>query len=215
VIGAWARRRSFDFGPFFAYAVLLFAFSAIVSAIHVPGGTFIHSAVALAPHSYVLALEGIALCIAWIAARRPAWHEASATRVFTGAALVFAIGTALFGTAFVHNAWAESRDKFLRVGQALEGAGASATDRVMSIDAAGTKYWTGHGGVVLVNDPPATVEEVARAYDIRWLVLDREDSVESLAPVLDGRDQPAWLGSPILSEGTPRRLAVYPVELGS
>jgi hypothetical protein len=214
-IGAWARRRSLDFGPFFAYAVLLFAFSAVVSAIHVPGGTFIHSAVALAPHSYVLALEGIALCVAWLASRRPAWHEASATRVFTGAALVFAVGTAFFGTIFVHDAWAESRDKFLRVGRALDGAGAPATDRVMSIDAAGTKYWTGHGGVVLVNDPPATIEAVARAYDIRWLVLDRGDSVESLAPVLDGRAQPAWLGSPILSEGTPLRLAVYPVELGS
>ena len=59
VIGAWRRRRDALFGPFLAYAVLLFAFSAIVSAVHVPGGTFIHSAVALAPHGYVLALEGI------------------------------------------------------------------------------------------------------------------------------------------------------------
>jgi hypothetical protein len=215
VIGAWARRRSLDFGPFFAYAFLLFAFSALVSAIHVPGGTFIHSAVALAPHSYVLALEGIALGVAWIADRRPAWSEASATRVFTGAALVFAVGTTVFGTAFVHDAWAASRDKFLRVGQALDRAGAAVTDRVMSIDAAGTKYWTGHGGVVLVNDPAPTIEAVARAYDIRWLVLDRGDSVESLAPVLDGRAQPAWLGSPIFMEGQPLRLAVYPVEAGS
>ena len=59
VIGAWRRRRDALFGPFLGYAVLLFAFSAIVSAVHVPGGTFIHSAVALAPHGYVLALEGI------------------------------------------------------------------------------------------------------------------------------------------------------------
>ena len=59
VIGAWRRRRDALFGPFLGYAVLLFAFSAIVSAVHVPGGTFIHSAVALAPQGYVLALEGI------------------------------------------------------------------------------------------------------------------------------------------------------------
>ena len=58
VIGAWRRRRDALFGPFLGYAVLLFAFSAIVSAVHVPGGTFIHSAVALAPQGYVLALEG-------------------------------------------------------------------------------------------------------------------------------------------------------------
>jgi hypothetical protein len=215
VIGGWARRRSVDFGPFFVYAFLLFAFSAIVSAIHVPGGTFIHSAVALAPHSYVLALEGIALAVGWLAARRPAWHAATAIRVFTGAAVVFAIGTAVFGTAFVHATWAASRDKFLRVGDALSAAGARADDRVMSIDAAGTKYWTGHGGVVLVNDPVETVEAVARAYDIRWLVLDRADSVKSVAPILDGAVPPAWLGPPILAEGKPLRLAVFPVEAGS
>src|SRR4029079_16503707 len=32
VIGGWARRRSVDFGPYFAYFAILFAFSAIVSA---------------------------------------------------------------------------------------------------------------------------------------------------------------------------------------
>jgi hypothetical protein len=214
-IGAWARRRSLDFGPFFAYAFLLFGFSTVVSAIHVPGGTFIHSAVALAPHSYVLALEGIAIGVGWIAARRPAWHEPSAIRIFTGAALAFAIGLAVFGTALVHTTWAASRDKFLRVGAALDDAGAPPTDRVMSIDAAGTKYWTGHGGVVLVNDPQDTIHDVARAYDIRWLVVDREDSVASLAPILDGGPRPAWMGSPILTEGSPLRLAVYPLETGS
>jgi hypothetical protein len=215
VVGAWLRRRSIDFGPFFGYGFLLFAFSTIVSAIHVPGGTFIHSAVALAPHSYVLALEGIAAAVAWLAARRPTWNEASATRVFTGAAIVFAVGTAVFGTAFVHTAWAANRDRYLRVGDALTAAGAAPDDRVMSIDAAGTKYWTGHGGVVLVNDPLDTIHDVARAYDIRWLVLDRQDSVESVAPILDGAQPPAWLGSPILTEGQPTRLAVYPVEVGS
>jgi hypothetical protein len=85
----------------------------------------------------------------------------------------------------------------------------------MSIDAAGMKYWTGHGGVVLVNDPVDTVEAVARAYDIKWLVLDREDSVKSVAPILDGAARPAWLGPPILAEGAPLRLAVFPVEAGS
>ena len=58
LVGAWKRRRDATFGPYFGYAALLFAFSALVSAVHVPGGTFIHSAVALAPHGYVLALLG-------------------------------------------------------------------------------------------------------------------------------------------------------------
>src|SRR6185503_13736315 len=144
VVGGWARRRSLDFGPFFLYGVLLFAFSALVSAVHVPGGTFIHSAVALAPYSYVLALEGIAATVAWVAARRPSWDARTATRAFTGAAVVFAAGAALIGSAFVHGVWSDSRAKFQQVASALDAADAPETDRVMSIDAAGTKYWTGH-----------------------------------------------------------------------
>jgi hypothetical protein len=211
IIGAWARRRSLDFGPFFAYAVLLFGFSTLVSAVHVPGGTFIHSAVALAPHAYILALEGIALAVAWIAARRRAWDMEAATRVFTGATLAFAAVAAVLGSLVVHAVWADSRAKFIAVADALDRAGAPKTDRVMSIDASGTKYWTGRGGVVLVNDPIETVERVARAYDARWLVLDGEDSVKSAGPILDDIARPAWLGEPIVLRGEPSPLVLLPV----
>jgi hypothetical protein len=82
----------------------------------------------------------------------------------------------------------------------------------MSFDASGTKYWSGHGGVVLVNVPIETIEQVARAYDIRWLVLDRGDAVPAVAPILDGTSDPAWLGAPILTQGSPTELAILPVE---
>lgn len=195
--GAWRRRSSPDFGPFFAYAVLLFAFSALVSAVHVPGGTFIHSAVALAPHAYVLALEGIAVAVRWVAARRRSWHEERATGVFTAGAVTLTLLVAA-GTAAVTQAnWAERRHDFLLVEADLAAAGAAAGERVMSIDAAGTLYWTGHPGVVLVNDPLATIEEVATAYDIRWLVLNRADTVAAVAPILDGAARPPWIGPPV------------------
>ena len=61
----------------------------------------------------------------------------------------------------------------------------------MSIDAAATRYWTGRPGVVLVNDPLDTIGEVAHAYDIDWLVLDR-GAVDTTTPVLDG-DRPEWV----------------------
>ena len=212
VIGGWARRRSVDFGPFFLYAGLLFAFSTLVSAVHVPGGTFIHSAVAVAPHSYILAFEGVVLAVGWMASRRRTWDVAAATRVFSGAIVVFAIGAAVVGSLFVHRVWTDSRDRFARVAAALHGVEAGPTDRVMSIDASGTRYWSGLGGVVLVNDPLDTIHDVARAYDIDWLVVDRDDSVSAVAPLLAGAPRPDWLGAPILSDGDPVRLAVYPVE---
>ena len=82
----------------------------------------------------------------------------------------------------------------------------------MSLDAASTKYWTGHGGVVLVNDPLDTIKEVARAYDIRWLVLDKDDSVPAATPVMAG-ERPDWIGPPIATgiDG----LTVYPLEPGT
>ena len=211
VIGAWARRRSTDFGPFFTYAAILFAFSALISAVHVPGGTFIHSAVALAPYAYILAFEGLVLAIAWVAARRPAWDADTATRVFGGAVVGFAVVVAAVGALNVHAHWSERRDRAVAVADALDAAGAPVSDRVMSIDASSTKYWSGHGGVVLVNDPLDTIHEVATAYDIRWLVLERGESVSAVAPILDGTSHPDWLGEPILDEGTPTMLAVYPV----
>lgn len=199
LVGGWARRRSRDFGPLFAYAGLLFAFSALVSAVHVPGGTFIHSAVGLAPHAFILALEGIAVAVGWVATRRSSWNAASATRFFSVAAVGFAVAVAVWSAFATQAAWAARRDDFGLVNRGLVDAGASPSDRVMSIDASGTLYWTGHGGVVLVNDPLETIEEVARAYEIRWLVLNRADTVEATAPILDGGQRPAWLGAPVAS----------------
>ena len=212
VVGAWRRHRSRDFGPFLAYVVTLFAFSALVSAVHVPGGTFIHSAIALAPGAYVLALEGIVAAVGWIAARRGSWDRATAERIFTSAAVGFAVVVGIAGSITTQAIWSGRRDDFQVVAAALDAAGAPASDRVMSIDASGTRYWTGHGGVVLVNDPLDTVEQVARAYEIRWLVVNRADSVAAVAPLLAG-DRPAWVGVPIFAAATAGEvdLAVFPV----
>jgi hypothetical protein len=210
LLGGWARRRSVDFGPFFGYAIVLFAFSALVSAVHVPGGTFIHSAIALAPHAYVLALEGIFVLTGWVAARRRTWDRDAAGRVFGSTIVGFGILAAIAASLSVHGTWSGSRNHLEAIGPAIEGAGAAPTDRVMSIDASGTKYWSGHGGVVLVNDPLETIREVARAYDVRWLVLDRSMSVESVAPILDGIDRPAWLGPPVLAVPHTDSVAIGP-----
>ncbi|HEV8488523.1 MAG TPA: glycosyltransferase family 39 protein [Candidatus Limnocylindrales bacterium] len=219
IVGGWARRRSVDFGPFFAYAGILFAFSAIVSAVHVPGGTFLHSAVALVPHSYILALEGIAIAVGSIASRRRSWNAGVATRLFISAAIAFAAGAALFASLSVHAGWDRKRDARAAVAAALDDAGAAADDRILSIDAAGIRYATGRGGVVTPNDPIETIESVARAYGTRWLILERDDIVPALAPVLLGQRRPAWIGAPVFERTTGSRpgatvapeIALYPV----
>jgi hypothetical protein len=85
----------------------------------------------------------------------------------------------------------------------------------MSIDASGIKYASGHGGVVSPNDDLGTIERVAVAYRIEWLLVERDSAVEALAPVLAGRARPRWIGSPILTipaaDQGPPRAALYPV----
>jgi hypothetical protein len=198
-----------DFGPFFTYAALLFGFSALLSAVHVPGGTFIHSAVALAPHSYVLAIEGVAVTVAWFGRRWPGWDPQPTARLATVGLVGVVMLGAITSVSVVHAGWAAGRDQLLAVRDALDEAGAPETARVMSIDAAATRYWTGRPGVVLVNDPLDTIAEVAHAYDVDWLVLDR-GAVDTTTPVLDG-DRPDWVGEPILEAGDPVDIAVYPI----
>lgn len=215
VAGIRRMWRSNVFGPYLAYAAIFFAFSGIVSAVHVPGGTFLHSAVALAPHGYVLALEGILGIVGWIAARRRAWNEPQAGRVI-GSGIVAIV--AISGLAFadrVHADWTAALRAKEAVGDALVRAGASPSDRLMSTDPASYRYATGHPGVVAVTDPLEVNREVARAYGIRWLVLDGTDIVPAMAPVLRGSTRPEWIGPPIFVanlDGDPGPdLGVYPV----
>ena len=162
LVGAWARRRSVDFGPFFVYAALLFAFSALVSAVHVPGGTFIHSAVALAPHAYILALEGIAVGRR-LGRRSPSNLGRAGPRPGRSPARRWSSRPSRprsSDRAFVHGAWSASatdvRDRRSRRLDARRGIvdGSRHVDRRRR-----HRYWTGRGGVVLVNDPLETIED--------------------------------------------------------
>ena len=214
LIGAWARRRSPDFGPYFTYFGILFAFSSLVSAVHVPGGTFIHSAVALAPHGYLLALEGIAVVVTWIAARRPRWKPATAIPLFSAVIVGLAVIVAIPGVIATHAVWGLERRERQAVGAALDLAGAAPDARILSIDAAGYRYHTGRGGVVSPNDPIETIRDVAEAYRIEWLVIERDDAVPALAPIFHGESRPRWVGPRLVGipgPGGATSVVVHPV----
>ncbi len=209
LVGAWHRRRDPAFGPYFGYAALLFAFSALVSAVHVPGGTFIHSAVALAPHGYVLALWGIVVATAWIARRRTAWDAERAARIFVGAAVAFGVLAAVAGVVLGprrlgHQAHPDAD----RCGGA--GRGGRAGGRI---------------GSCRSTHPATATGRATRAWSwstIRWPRWRRSpapttsggwswnarDSVPAASEILLEGRRPAWVGPPIL-ESTD--VSVYPV----
>jgi len=215
LIGGWLRRRSIDFGPWFLYAFLVFLGATILYPLHVPGGAFIHSAVGLEAHAYILSLEGVAAIVLWIAKRRPAWDPKTAIPVFVTAVVAFVVLTAPLYAFALKGAWDESRAPRAALASQMDSLGVAPDDRLLAIDSAGLKYYTGRPGIVTPDDPIETIEQVARAYDTRWLVLERDDIVRALAPILAGGERPSWIGSPVFvvpaADGGIPRLAMYPV----
>ena len=221
LIGAWLQRRSVHYRVFFIYAGLLFAASGLLFAVHVPLGTFLHSAVALIPHTYILVLEGVAACIVWIARRRPKWKEAEATRIFLSATVGLAFVTGALGTWKVQEEWNTERHDRQEAALALDGPlHVGPNELLMDGDTSGFKYYTGRGGVVTVSDPIDTVGRVAKAYGVRWLILERWHIADALIPVIEGKIRPTWIGAPAWSlDETPQTdaqdtspdIAIYPV----
>jgi hypothetical protein len=196
VIGAWVKRRDRAFIPFLLYAGLLFALSGLLFAVHVPYGTFIHSAVALLPHTYLLVAIGIGVMARRVARHRRTWEAPSATMFFTtGAVLLVVLGAGL-QTARTTARWEEVQSVQR---QLAGGFTAAPQERLMSVDAGAYRFVGGHSGVVTPNDPLDTIEQGARAYNIRWLALESSSIVPALAPVLRGDERPAWLSEPVLT----------------
>ena len=71
-----------------------------------PRRQLVHAAVGLAPHAYVLALEGAAVVAAWIARRRPGRNATALTRLFVGALVAFCVATAVWSVRDVQAGWA-------------------------------------------------------------------------------------------------------------
>jgi hypothetical protein len=199
LVGAWTRRRSIDFGPFFLYAGLLFGAAGLVFAVHVPYGTFLHSAVALVPIAYILGLEGVVIVATWVARHRRGWTEDRAARLF----LIAAVGTVLLNAGafgfLAARSWNQERDMRLDASAALDRTGAPKTDLLLSADPGGFEYFTGHGGVVTPNDSLAVIREVAADYGTRWLIVERAHIVTPLAPILEMKSRPDWIGPPIFT----------------
>jgi len=181
------------FGPWIVYTGTLLLFSGLLFAVHVRYGTFLHSAVAVVPHGYVLGVEGIGLAVAWVAERRRHWNVPVATRNFTAIAVVVLILGGIAATWRTVEGWGAEASIRTDASAALARV-AQPGDRLMSADPGAYRYYAGLGGVVTPADPIGVVEQVARAYDIRWLVLERAHIVDAFAPVYLGTPpMPAWL----------------------
>jgi len=198
VIGTWVCRRDRDFAPWVVYAVTLFTFTAVVSAVHVSSGTFIHSAVALLPHAYLLVMVGVSSVVSWVARHRPGWNAPVASRNigFMLVAVIVVVGA--LSTLATVRAWereADSRTEILATLAQVADPG----DIVMSPDAGAYQYRGDWAGIITPDDPLPVVEDAMRRYRVRWLVLEGDHITEALRPLLAGEERPDWLSAPLIS----------------
>ena len=224
VAGALARRRSFDFQPWFVYTFVAFAGATFVYPLHVPGGAFIHTAIGLAPHAAILSIEGVLLFVGGVARRRRRWDEGTAGTVFVWGIVAIVAASSVVFARQAQSGWDAVRGPRVELTSYLassDGKVAQHEDRcgprpprLMSIDAGGFKYFTGRPGVVSPDDPLDTIESVATAYGVCWLVVERGDAARALGPVLAGQ-RPDWIGAPVFSvpatDGGLPLLALFPV----
>jgi len=199
-IGWWQRRRDVSFVPFSVYCIALFAANGLLFAVLVTHGTFIHSAVALLPHTALLTIAGIGAAVGWVARRRATWNVRQATTIFGAGAVAIAVVAGGFQTLATAGHWHDARTFDDQLVAAL--ADAPQTDVVMSADPGAIWYLSGHPGVVTPADSLPTVEQAMRSYNVRWLVLESDNIMPALEPVLAGQVQPAWLSRPVAVIGT-------------
>lgn len=182
LIGLWRRRSDPFLLPFGLYALGLHAAMTLVFPFPGYRGGLLHSAAALVPWWAILGLLGLDDCIDWMARRRR-WNVRTARPVFSAGLL--GVATALGVFVAVPNRVVDGGTPTLY--RELVGA-IPAGSRVMINDPAQLYYYTGLGGVVLPNEEPTAIQDIARKYQVDYVVLE--------GVTADGRE--AWGASSLL-----------------
>jgi hypothetical protein len=209
VYEAVARRRSRLLAPTLVFAAAFFAAAVLVFPAHIPNGMYIRSGAALLPVSIVLGLGGLQRLVeAFLSARRARLAVAGAL----GLVLLLQASLAAVVTAKTLTGWNERAAEWHWVAQQLDGL-AQPGDRLAAYDAANAYWFTGRPAVNTPNESADILLAVARAYDLRWLVVLRGQTVPATQSVLDG-SPPSWLGPPaarLVDSDGQLKAVIYPI----
>jgi hypothetical protein len=181
IVGSWTRRGTPTLVPFLVYFWVMVGVMALVFTFHAPKGAFYHSAPAWLPFALPLAVAAIPDFGAWAGRawpflRRPATHRFLGVIALAGAVVLSLVGSTLLWTD-----WTRSRVRDQAAASFLHER-ADATDVVLSTDPTSLHYFSDLPAVGMPFDPFPVIEQVVRAYDVRWVVLTRP-GVEELDPL--------------------------------
>jgi hypothetical protein len=200
LLGLWRRRGDPFLAPFALYALGLHLVMTFVFPHPGYRGGLFHSAAALVPFWAALGVVGIDDAVDWVAKRRRKWNARTAKRLFSGALVALALYLSLMiGMAGRVPPITASPPLYAELLRVLP-----SNARVMINDPAQLYYFTGFGGVALPNEQPSTILDIARLYDIDYLVLESPGGTP--APLLSLFDAAPDFLTPIALSTTDVRL---------
>lgn len=195
LIGLWMKRGDALVRPFWLYALgMHLAMTVIFTYPGIRGGLF-HSAAALIPWWAVLGTVGLDAAVDWAARRRRHWQPTLAKRIFSAAAVGFAVLLSLMialpsrGEGDVPPVYAALRHYL------------PPDARVLSNDPPQLYYFTGLGGASLPNEPPEALRELAQQYGIDYVLFEGVSADRRMSNFASARLWPALYESyPFLRE---------------
>lgn len=166
IIGLWNRRAHPVTGTVALYALALHAAMTLVFALPGYRGGLFHSSSALIPYWAAFGILGLDDAIGW-ASKKRRWRRQQAAVVFEGAAVAISVLLSLWICmqripAMNDNAvfYRELRDDL------------PADAVVMVNDPAAFYYHTGLSAVVVPNNPPPSIVQIAERYGVTHVILD-------------------------------------------
>jgi len=169
LLGLWNRRKEPFFRGIWIFALgLHVAFAWVFTFPGIRGG-FWHGSAALVPIWAIVGLLGLDDAIDWIAKRRRTWRPQTAKKLFS-VILTLIVVLLTFKISRQQNTYG------FRNGEALQELLPEGS-RVMINDPATLYYYTGMSGVVLPNESPEVALEIAKIYDIDYIVIEGKGGV--------------------------------------
>ncbi|MEQ8671731.1 MAG: hypothetical protein RLP44_26015 [Aggregatilineales bacterium] len=215
LMGLWNRRKSPFLRGFWMYAFGLHIVMTFVFPYPGYRGGLFHSASALMPFWVVLGVVGLDDVIDWIAKRRRSWKPRTAKIVFSGGLVTLAFVLSLqfgLGTLF------DAKSTVTPAIYTELMAELPPESRIMVNDPAELYYFTGMGGVVTPNATAEMIPEIARRYNINYLlvrIVEREGRNEINIPpqlAFDFDNPPQYLREIELDTPNMRLYAILPDE---
>ena len=186
--GLFAFRRRPELAPFLVYFTLVFFLMGALFTFHAPQSAWYHSAPAWLGFAYPVALAGIAPTFTRLGRYWPFLHRPQTHAFLASVGLLAAVVLSGLGSASLYGQWRQARELDERAARFFVDNGLT-DDVVMHRDASALNLISGNPAVAIPYDPYPVVEEAARAYDARWLVISQLEG-EFRAPLglWDGGD---------------------------